>query len=217
MKPAVWVVIAIGAALAVWHFANDTAGVKRTEAPRVTTVIPVPPPPPPPPPKMKPPPEKQPDVATPVPKPTVAPKPAEAPKPTDNVPKQMTMNAPAQAGTDNFAIGAGDGSGMAGSGGGGSFGNATYTQYLVYALQQAVERDPRVQESGQGMRFVVGVNVWLEPTGRIDKVTIGQSTGDPKLDDAVLAALQSLGKLDEVPPPSWQYPVRLNLQGRQPG
>jgi TonB family protein len=215
VKPVVGVLIAIGVAALVWHFANDKAGVKRTEAPRVTTVIPVPPPPPPPP-KIKPP-EKQPEVETPVLKPTVAPKPAETPKPTDNLPKQMTMNAPAQAGTDSFAIGAGDGSGMAGSGGGGTFGNATYTQYLVYALQQAVERDRRVQESGQGMRFAVGVNVWLEPSGRIDKVTIGQSTGDPKLDEAVLAALHALGKLDEVPPASWRYPVRLNLQGRQSG
>ncbi|HEY3598833.1 MAG TPA: energy transducer TonB [Paraburkholderia sp.] len=217
VKPALGVLAAIGVVLLVWHFANDTAGVKRAEAPRVTTVIPVPPPPPPPPPKMKPPPEKQPDVQTPTPKPTVAPKPAESPKPMDNMPKQMTMNAPAQAGTDNFAIAAGDGSGMAGSGAGGGFGNATYTQYLVYALQQAVERDKRVQDSGQGLRFTVGVNVWLEPTGRIDKVTIGQSTGDPKLDEAVVIALQTIGKLDETPPPSWQYPVRLNLQGHQPG
>jgi periplasmic protein TonB len=218
VKPAIGVLVVVGIGLLVWHYANDTAGVKRVEAPLVTTVIPVPPPPPPPPPKMKPPPEKQPEVQTPVAKPTAAPKPAEAPKPMDNAPKQMTMNAPAQAGTDNFAIAAGDGSGMAGSGTGtGGFGNATYSQYLVYALQQAVERDKSVQETGEGLRFSVAVNLWLEPSGRIVKVTIGKSTGDPKLDDAVVSALQVLGKLDEPPPPSWQYPVRLNLQGHQPG
>ncbi|HEY4352476.1 MAG TPA: TonB C-terminal domain-containing protein [Paraburkholderia sp.] len=218
VKPAIYVIVLAGVGFAVWRFANDTAGVKRAEAPRVTTVIPVPPPPPPPPPKMKPPPEKTPEVQTPVPKPTATPKPAEAPKPMDNMPKQMSMNAPAQAGTDNFAIAAGDGSGMAGSGtGNGGFGNATYNQYLVYALQQAVERDKSVQETGEGLRFSVGVNLWLEPSGRIVKVTIGQSTGDAKLDNAVVSALQVLGKLDEPPPPSWQYPVRLNLQGHQPG
>jgi protein TonB len=48
-------------------------------------------------------------------------------------------------------------------------------------------------------------------------VTIGQSTGDTKLDDAIVNALQTLGRLDEPPPPAWQYPVRLNLQGHQPG
>jgi TonB family protein len=217
IKPIVGVLVLLGLAAAIWHFANDTAGIKRAEAPRVTTVIPVPPPPPPPP-KIKPPPEKQQEVQTPVPKPTATPKPTEAPKPMDNAPKQMSMNAPAQAGADNFGIAAGDGSGMAGNGtGGGGFGNASYQQYLVYQLQQVVERDKQVQDSGQGARFRVSVNLWIAPSGRIDKVTIGQSTGDAKLDDAVVASLQTLGKLDEPPPPSWTYPVRLNLQGRQPG
>src|ERR1700754_3367593 len=81
VKPIVGVLVLLGVAAAIWHFANDTAGVKRAEAPRVTTVIPVPPPPPPPPPKIKPPPEKTPEVQTPVAKPTATPKPAEAPKP----------------------------------------------------------------------------------------------------------------------------------------
>lgn len=127
--------VAIALALAalaalIWHFAGDTAGVKRASAPQVTTVIPLPPPPPPPP--KKPPPEKVKDeVKTPVERPTIVPKPSEAPKPSDDQPKQMTMNAPAQAGTDSFNIGAGDGSGMVGSGGGGKFGNASYAQYMV--------------------------------------------------------------------------------------
>lgn len=43
--------VAIALALAalaalIWHFAGDTAGVKRASAPQVTTVIPLPPPPP---------------------------------------------------------------------------------------------------------------------------------------------------------------------------
>ncbi|RKP57930.1 energy transducer TonB [Pararobbsia silviterrae] len=216
VKPAVAVVALVGLAALVWHFANDKAGVKRSEAPQVTTVIPLPPPPQPPR-EQKPPPEKQPDVQTPTQKPTVAPKPADAPKPSDNQPKSMTENAPAQAGTDNFGIGAGDGSGMAGSGGGGAFGNATYSQYLSYTLQQAVEHDKRVQDAGGGSRFSVGLNLWLDTSGHITKVALGQSTGDPKLDAAVIDAIQTMGRLDEAPPPAWQYPVRLNLQGRQPG
>jgi protein TonB len=216
VKPVVVGLIGLGVIALVWHFATDTAGVKRMEAPQVTTVIPLPPPPPPPPPKVKPPPEKVPEVQTPTLKPTVTPK-AETLKPTDNQPKQMTENAPAQAGTDNFGIGAGDGTGMAGGNGGGAFGNATYQQYLQATLQQTVERDKKVQDSGGGARFAVGISVWLDPTGHITKVVIGHTTGDPKLDQAVIDALQTLGRLDEPPPPAWQYPVRLNLQGRQPG
>ncbi|HEY1611578.1 MAG TPA: energy transducer TonB [Paraburkholderia sp.] len=217
VKPVVFGLIAIGVAVAVWRFATDTAGVKRVEAPQVTTVIPLPPPPPPPPPKVKPPPEKQPDMQTPTPKPTMAPKPAEAPKPSDNQPKQMTMNAPAQAGTDSFNIGAGDGSGMVGSGGGGSFGNGAYAQYVSYAMQQAIERDKNVQDNGGGARFNGSLSLWMEPDGHITKVTIAQSTGDTKLDTAVVQAVLAMGKVDEPPPPNTAYPVTVRMQGRQPG
>ncbi|MEC4600717.1 energy transducer TonB [Burkholderia vietnamiensis] len=210
--------VAIALALAalaalIWHFAGDTAGVKRASAPQVTTVIPLPPPPPPPP--KKPPPEKVKDeVKTPVERPTIAPKPSEAPKPSDDQPKQMTMNAPAQAGTDSFNIGAGDGSGMVGSSGG-KFGNASYAQYMVYVLQRAIEQDKGVQEAG-GARFAGSLNLWMDASGRITKVTIAQSTGDAKIDAAVLAAVESLGRVDEAPPPATAYPVLVRLQGRKP-
>nr|WP_063803209.1 TonB C-terminal domain-containing protein [Burkholderia ubonensis] len=213
VKPAVIVLALAGLGALVWRFASDTAGVKRASAPQVTTVIPLPPPPPPP--KQKPPPEKvKEEVKTPVDKPSVAPKPSEAPKPSDNQPKQMTMNAPAQAGADNFNIGAGDGSGMVGSGGGGRFGNASYAQYMVYVLQRAIEQDKAVQEAG-GARFAGGLNLWLEPSGRIAKVAIAQSTGDARIDAAVVAAVEALGKVDEAPPPATAYPVLVRLQGRK--
>lgn len=214
VKPVVIALVLAGIAALIWHFASDTAGVKRASAPQVTTVIPLPPPPPPP--KQKPPPEKvKEEVKTPVDKPTVAPKPSEAPKPSDNQPKQMTMNAPAQAGTDSFNIGAGDGSGMVGSGGGGRFGNASYAQYMVYALQRAIEQDKGVQDAG-GARFAGSLNLWMDPSGHITKVTIAQSTGDAKIDAAVIAAVESLGRVDEAPPPATAYPVLVRLQGRKP-
>ncbi|CAB3643466.1 hypothetical protein LMG24238_00497 [Paraburkholderia sediminicola] len=216
VKPVLLVLIAVGLVALIWHFASDTAGVKRAQAPQVTTVIPLPPPPPPPP-KEKPPPEKvQEDVKTPVEKPTEVPKPTEAPKPSDNQPKQMTMDAPAQAGTDNFGIGAGDGSGMVGSGGGGSFGNSTYRQYIGYLLQSAVERDKQVQASGGGSRFNVNLNIWMDRDGRITKAVIVQSSGDSKLDDAVVGAVEAF-KADQAPPPRSAYPALIKLHGRSPG
>ncbi len=217
LKPVVAGLLVLGAVALIWHYASQTAGVRRAEAPQVTTVIPLPPPPPPPPPKVKPPPEKvTEEVKTPVEKPVATPKPAETPKPSDDQPKQMTMNAPAQAGTDNFNIGAGDGGGMAGSGGAGRFGNTSYRQYVGATLQQAIERDKGVQEAG-GARFTGTLSLWMEPSGRIEKVTIAQSTGDAKLDAAVLNAVYALGRLDEPPPPNATYPVSVHLQGRQSG
>lgn len=215
VKPVVIALVVAGLVALVWHFASDTAGVKRAAAPQVTTVIPLPPPPPPPP--QKPPPEKvKEEVKTPVDKPTVAPKPAEAPKPSDNTPKQMTMNAPAQAGTDSFGIGAGDGSGMGGGNGtGNGFGNASYAQYMVYTLQHAIESDKGVQDAG-GTQFAGSLHLWMDPSGHITKVTIAQSTGDAKIDSAVIAAVEKLGKVDQGPPPSTSFPVTVRLQGRKP-
>lgn len=214
VKPVAIGLVLIGLAALIWRFASDTAGVKRTTAPQVTTVIPLPPPPPPP--KQKPPPEKvKEETKTPVEKPTIAPKPAEAPKPSDNQPKQMTMNAPAQAGTDSFGISAGDGSGNVGSGGGGRFGNASYAQYMVYVLQRAIEQDKGVQDAG-GARFTGSLNLWMDAQGRITKVAIVQSTGDEKMDAAVVAAIEALGKVDEAPPPATTYPVLVKLQGHKP-
>ena len=214
VKPVAIGLVFAGVAALIWHYASDTAGVKRVTAPQVTTVIPLPPPPPPP--KQKPPPEKvKEETKTPVDKPTIAPKPAEAPKPTDNQPKQMTMNAPAQAGTDSFGIAAGDGSGSVGSGGGGRFGNASYAQYMVYVLQRAIEQDKGVQDAG-GARFTGSFNLWMDAAGHITKVGIAQSTGDEKIDAAVVAAIEAMGKVDEAPPPATTYPVLVKLQGRKP-
>jgi protein TonB len=216
VKPAIALLVVLGIAALLWHFAHDTAGVHRETAPDVTTIIPLPPPPPPPP-KQKPPPEKIREVVhTPIDKPTYSPRPTEVPKPNDNQPRQMTMDAPAQAGTDNFNIGAGDGGGMLGSGGGGQFGNASYAQYMVYTLQRAIENDKRVQDAG-GLRFAGNINLWMEANGHITKVTLAKSTGDEKLDAAVIGAVETLGKVDEPPPPAATFPVLVKLQGHQAG
>jgi periplasmic protein TonB len=215
IKPSVALLVLLGIAAVLWHFAHDTAGIQRETVPDVTTIIPLPPAPPPP--KQKPPPEKIREVVhTPVERPVFSPRPTEVPKPNDNQPRQMTMDAPAQAGTDGFNIGAGDGGGMLGSGGGGQFGNASYAQYMVYTLQRAIENDKRVQDAG-GLRFAGNINLWMEPNGRITKVTLAKSTGDETLDAAVIGAVQTLGKVDEPPPPAATFPVLVKLQGHQAG
>jgi TonB family protein len=218
VKPAAIALAALGFAALVWQLAGDKAGVKRAEAPKVTTVIPLPPPPPPPPPKERPPEKPREEPKTSVPQPSPAPKPSEAPKPADNLPKQMTMNAPAQAGTDGFGIAAGDGGGMAGSGGGtGSFGNATYAKYLGYQVEQLLSRDKRVQDSG-GSRFNGAVRLTLDASGRIVRATIERSSGTAQLDDAIADALRGLGKFDEAPPPGGtpgNREFRIELNGRR--
>ncbi|HTJ93674.1 MAG TPA: energy transducer TonB [Pararobbsia sp.] len=220
IKPVLLVVVLGGIGALIWHFANDKAAVKRATAPEVTTVIPLPPPPPPPPPQQKPQEKPEEQAKTPVERPTDVPKPAAPPKPADSQPQQMTMNAPAQAGTDGFNISSGSGGGMGAPGSGdgtGGFGGGLYNQYIGYILQRAVEGDKHVRESGASSRVDVKLNLWMESSGTVTKVSIAQSTGDARLDDAIVGAVESIGRVDSTPPADTTYPVSVTMHLRLPG
>lgn len=216
-KPRRWVGPTVGAIAVlllgalVWHFAGSTVGVRR-EAPRVATITPLPPPPPPP--KEKPPePKKVEEDIKPVEKPQDIPqKPVDAPKPSNDVAKSVTMNADAQAGGDAFNIGAGDGGGMVGSGGGNGAGTGSYDQYLGYAIQQAVQRDDRVNR----LAFDVRADIWLDADGKLTRAELVGSSGNPKTDEALVDALRAMPHIDVAPPSSLHFPLRVAIRGKRP-
>lgn len=202
----------------VWQWASDMAGIKR-EAPKMAAIIPLPPPPPPPPEPEKPPEPEEPkeeEVVEPEPEPEPTPaeepKPEEAPKPMDDLSQAMEMNADAQAGTDAFNIRQGTGGGMAGSGAG-RVGNATYSQYLGYALQKILRENEETRNlAWRQMR----INVWLTAAGQVTQVEVTTSSGDADVDTKVVAALRAAGSLSERPPASFNMPVRVALSSRRP-
>ncbi|EQM66996.1 energy transducer TonB family protein [Pseudomonas solani] len=217
-RPLVWGVgalVAAGLAWLLWQWANDMSGIRR-EAPKIPAIIPLPPPPPPPPVQ-----EKPPEPETPVeekivePEPTPEPeevKPEEEapPTPADDLANPMQMDGDAQAGSDAFNIGAGQGGGMAGSGSG-RLGNGTYSQFLSYAFQRLMRDSPELRS----LAFRVNLEVWINQSGQVTRVELTRSTGDPELDAKVLAALRGSPPLER-PPASMSMPVRLSLQGRRP-
>jgi len=219
---AIVLIAALVAALGwlVWKWANDMAGIQR-EVPKPDMLIPLPPPPPPQP-EPEPPPEpeepKEEEVVEPDPEPE--PTPIEEPEPQDEAPPTpsddlsdpMQMDGEAQAGTDSFNIGAGRGSGMGGSGGGRA-GNATYSQYLAYAVQKILREDSRTRN----LVYRVQVELWLTAGGEITRVNMTQSSGDAEVDAALIAALREVGRLDERPPASVTMPIRARVTGRRPG
>jgi TonB family protein len=208
----------IGAAVLVvvaavlWYLLAGTASTRR-EVPATPMLMLPPPPPPPPEPEKLPEPEKvKPEVV----EPKVEPTPVEQPKPAEDTPNPakdlsdpVTMDASGQAGTDAFGIGAGKGGGMSGAGGAG---NATYGRYFGYVLQQALSRDERVRR----LAFLMQVNVWLDAGGRLTRVELVRGSGNAETDQAVLAALRAVEKVDERPPASLQFPQRVTVQGRRP-
>jgi TonB family protein len=203
------------AAWLLWQWANDMSGVRR-EAPKVPTIIPLPPPPPPPPEKPK---EPEPKVEEKVPEPEPTPEPEEVkpeeeapPSPVEDLANPMQMDGDAQAGNDAFNIGAGKGGGMAGAGGG-RLGNGTYSQFLAFTFQRLLRENPDLRS----LAFSLQADVWLSAVGEITRVELVKSSGNPQVDEQVIAALRAAPHLSERPPASLTLPVRLSLQGRRPG
>ncbi|WP_253248674.1 TonB family protein [Alcaligenes faecalis] len=153
------------------------------------------------------------------PEPEPEPTPVEEPQPEDEAPPTpsddlsdpMQMDSDAQAGTDSFNISAGQGRGMGGSGGGRA-GNATYSQYLAYALQKILREDSRTRN----LVYRVQVQLWLTEDGSITRVALSQSSGDSEIDEALVAALREVGRLSERPPASVSMPIRAQVTGRRP-
>jgi TonB family protein len=201
-------VLLLAAAWLVWMLAGHEVGVRRS-APRIATITPLPPPPPPP--KEKLPEPKKEEIKQEVPKPAEPLKPVQAPKAPD-VAKQITINSAAQAGNDAFNIGAGEGGGMVGSGGGTGVGGSSYEQYLSYALQEAIQRDDRTRR----LVFEVRVNLWLSPNGNITRAELVKPSGVQTTDRALIDVLQGV-HIDTPPPASLSMPVRVAMRGYRPG
>jgi outer membrane biosynthesis protein TonB len=184
----------------VWYFLHDTAGIRREAPPLPAITALLPPPPPPPPPKQEKPPEPE--------KKTVeAPKPNPTPK-EESAPKPLTINGPAQAGNDAFNIGAGTGGGDVAAGTG--FGNENYGRYLTSVIQSAVEQDDRVNH----LAFTAQVTAWVDGSRHLH-VKVVQSSGDPKVDDALVQLADSMPPLEEEPPGDLQF--KLAIHSRRPG
>ncbi len=173
----------------------------------------IPPPPPPPPPKEEPPPEeKEEEMVEQAPE-EIAEKPEE--KPSDE-PKDEPLGT---------AIAGGDGSGLAiggGSGGrgmiGGSSGRKGGTKWGWYAgaVQNRISEALRSNKVTRRASAVITVRIWPDATGRITKVTLGSSTGDPAMDDAIKNQVLVGLVLNEPPPSDMPLPINLRITARQP-
>ena len=212
-----WVIgltVVVGLAALLWYLLAGTASTKRAVAPTAMLMLPPPPPPPPEPEKL---PEPEPEKVE--PKITeVEPTPVESlekpmddatPSPSQDLGDPVTMNADAQAGTDGIAVGRGGGS----TGGGGGIGNGSYQRYLSSQLQQALARDARTRSL---VFSDLRVDLWLASDGRSTRLQLVQGSGNARTDELVLAMLREIERIDERPPQSMRFPVRVSMNGRRP-
>jgi len=182
--------------------------------PPVTMVVIQPPKPPPPPPPMPQPKTIQPPkMTTPVAKPIVQSPPKMSP------PKAVSAPALGTSLKSNGSSNAFDLSGNAGGNGliGGLGGNGTcdsdcgsYQDAVASQIRDALQKNPITRDANAGMV----VSVWTDASGRVTRVAIDKSSGNPTVDDAVenqvLPGLQL-----SPPPPNTVMPIIMSLTGEQ--
>lgn len=201
----------------VWYLLSSTASTKR-EAPTTSMLMLPPPPPPPPEPEKLPEPEPEPEVKpeiteiepTPV-EPLEKPVDEPAPSPSKDLADPVSINSAAQAGTDAFGIQAGRGGGS--TGGGGGLGGGSFNSYVANMMQQMLQRDPRTRSL---VFETLNVDFWLRSDGVVTRVQLARGTGNAQIDEAVMAMLRDIERIDERPPANARVPMRITMKGRRP-
>lgn len=207
-------------ALVYFLYAQFTAvrGVKvEAPSPQIISMVPPPPPPPPPPPQPK---EKPPE-------PTEQPQaPAsEAPKAPQPQAAPVSINAPAQAGTDSFGLSAGNGGEIGAPAGGGTclgtkcgapagggMGENLYRRYLSSALQERVQGDDRISR----LVFSADFSLTVTAEGRVSSVQLLDARGrdDAETMKKIAAILEAVRGLDP-PPAAMRFPQRITVRGKR--
>jgi len=164
--------------------------------------------PPPPPPVMTPPPPPPPDEQK-----------IEEPMIKEEAPKEEAPKDEPPLGTGIKGDGAGDSFGLGGGSGTGRIGgNGDAGKWSWYAgqvqsrIQQALQRNPKTRAANMSVK----VRVWPDVSGRIDRVQLADSTGDPALDSALRNEVLSGLQLQEPPPPGMPSPITLRVTARRP-
>lgn len=106
-------------------------------------------------------------------------------------------------------LGDGTGAGLGGGGGGGSRYGWYYAR-VAADLEEAFRRHKRMSSASAR----VELRIWTDPTGRVSRVELIRSTGDPELDAAIRSVVGL--KLREPPPQDIPMPMIARLTARRP-
>ncbi len=107
-------------------------------------------------------------------------------------------------------LGEGSGTGAGGVGGGPGTRYGWYYAKMAAEIEAAFRSDKRLA----GVAARVELRIWTEPSGRITRVQLVKSTGDPRVDEAVQAVVGL--RLREAPPSDIPMPMVARLTARRP-
>ncbi len=201
---AVGALVVVGAVLGLLRFIRDFSEEPEKPARQVPQIVKIIRPPPPPPEEPPPPPPEE-QVEQPLPQDTPEQEMADEAPPGE----QLGLDAEGVAGGDAFGLAARrGGADIIGGGGGSAF--AWYTGLIKDGILDALAEDERVRKGS----YRLTVRIWLASDGRIERIALADSTGDPQLDAAVEQALARVGRLREAPPLEMPQPVTLRIVSR---
>lgn len=129
-------------------------------------------------------------------------------------PVEQDAAASADLGVDADGTGSGDGFGLVGKKGGrdlldgGPFG--WYGSLLGADIQDSLAARKKLRQ----VKYSAMLDLWIDRTGRIEKVELVRTSGNRDLDAALRTAVAELGKVREPPPPEMPQPVRLQVTSR---
>ena len=99
---------------------------------------------------------------------------------------------------------------------GGTNGNGTkwgwYASQVQSRIQQALQQNRKTRTASMSIK----VRVWPDPSGRISRAQLADSTGDPSLDNALRDEVLTGLQLREPPPAGMPAPITLRVVARRP-
>ena len=198
--------VLVGVAFLSFKFLFSAGGAQRRTSDVV--MIRLPPPPPPPTPPQQPTPEQK-----------IEDQHEQKMEAPEEKPKDIPEKPPDEPpiGTNIKGDGQGDSFGLSGSAGNG-FGGGGGSRFDWYAgqVQRRIADALRNNTSTRDATLSVKVRVWADSTGRISRVELAGSTGDPSLDEALRSRVLTGLQLSEGPPEGMPMPILLRLTARRP-
>jgi protein TonB len=185
---------------------NHAAPPRHEEEITMVKLLAPPPPPPPPPPEIQ---EQKMIEQTPVD--------VNEPKP-DNKPAPPTPSL----GTGIKGDGAADGFGLTGSagngyfGGGGNHGSGSRWGWYAAEVQTAIQTALGKNSQTRMASFHDEVRVWLDRSGRVTRVKLMTSTGDPAVDQAIKDNVLNGLQLPDPPPAGMPMPIVMRVTALRP-
>jgi periplasmic protein TonB len=214
-------IVLIGFGIRLFLSGDDLPPPRKVQEITLINIVP-PPPPPPPPPKV----EEKMIEQTPVRQEIQDEKPVEKPKEAPPEPKDSLKDdepPPGPLALDAKAVGPGDSSNLGGKpgghgllGGGGGGGGSRWGWYASI-VQQQIEAALRANAHTRNAVMQIQVRLWADSSGRVSRIQLVSSTGNPEMDAAIRDEVLQGIMLREPPPKDMPMPIVTRVTARKQG